>query len=56
MSGYQDYGRHEFKYVLPISARDQVLAIAEPAQQEMIRKALSQLTPGAQTQRFWTAQ
>lgn len=28
MSGYQDYGRHEFKYALPLSARDEVLRIA----------------------------
>lgn len=28
MSGYQDYGRYEFKYVLPLAARDEVLRIA----------------------------
>jgi len=27
VSDYQDYGRHEFKYVLPLSARDELLAI-----------------------------
>ena len=27
MSGYQDYGRHEFKYALPLSARAEVLRI-----------------------------
>jgi hypothetical protein len=34
LSGYQEYGRHEFKYVLPLSARAEVLHIvgdhAEP--------------------------
>ncbi len=27
MSGYQDYGRYEFKYALPLSARSEVLSI-----------------------------
>lgn len=28
MSGYQDYGRHEFKYALPLGVRQEVLRIA----------------------------
>jgi len=28
MSGYQDYGRYEFKYALPLGVRDEVLRIA----------------------------
>ena len=28
MSNYQDYGRHEFKYALPLSVREEVLRIA----------------------------